>query len=127
MQITKNEFKLRDTRILKSIFDFSHLPEGYVFKGKISISSTIEVPKDVSTDKVVRCCETLTMGKEDGPFQILLKTITLFDITHIDSEDSLQTDATAICHPQALSVLADILHQLTKIHLGQPIDISIPQ
>lgn len=126
MLMTENKFELRETRVLKSVFDFSRLPEGYVFKGKISISSTIEVPKDINTDKVARCCETLTMGKDDDPFQILLKTISLFDIVHVGNEDSLQTDAATICNPQALGALADILHQLTILHLGQPIDIAIP-
>ena len=121
-----NKFAYKSTNILESRFDFSKLQGTISFSGEVMLSSTIAVPKNVNAENRVICILDLSLGQEDDPIQIQVKSQSIFEIQELENEETLHADAKTICFPQAGKELSKRIEEITRLHIGKPISIPIP-
>lgn len=98
-------------------------------QGEISISTSIGIPKDLSKHKIVKCdllVEAVSVVTRET--DIKFKSISIFDITTTDiSEDTLLKDAASYCIPIALRETEKKFEEISKILVGQSINLQLSQ
>lgn len=122
-----NEFKYRETVILKSELDFTRLQGSNDFRGDANLSTSVGISKDLEKNKTVRCMAELEIGGEEKAIRIYIKTTSVFDIQVLEDTETLRQDANAICLQRTLDELSQKLADLTRLHIGKEIKIAMPQ
>lgn len=122
-----NNFTYRETAILESQFDFSRLDKGLQFSGEVVLSATISTPQNPDQQKTVACTLDLSMGSEEDKMQLHVKSRSIFVLEGEINTDTLQDDAKAKCYPKAGEVLTERIAELTRLHIGKPLNIPIPR
>ncbi len=122
-----NGFTYKDTIILESQFDFSRLEESISFSGEVILSATISVPNDLERNKIVLCTLDLSLGTDADKLKLHIKSRSAFEIDNLTAIETLQEDAKAQCTPKAGEVLAERIAELTRLHIGKPLNIPISE
>ena len=122
-----NEFKYRETLILKSELDFTRLHGSNDFHGEATLSTSVGISKDLEKNRAVRCIAELEIGGEEKAIRIYIKTASVFDIQVLENTETLRQDANAICLQRTLDELSQKLAELTRLHIGKEIKILMPQ
>lgn len=98
-------------------------------EGEVSISTSIGIPKDLSKHKIIKCdllIEAVSVVTRE--IDIKFKSISIFDITAADiSVDTLLKDAAKYCVPIALRETEKKFEEISKILIGQPINMQLSQ
>lgn len=123
-----NKFKHNKTIITESKIDFAKLDEGISFNGEVAISVTIAVPKEPEAKRMIICTIEITMGQKDVD-NVSLHAISQssFDIEGDIEKENLQKDAQVICYPEAARITKNRIADITRLHVGVPINVPIPQ
>lgn len=122
-----NNFTYKETVILESQFDFSRLDKGLQFSGEVVLSTTIATPQNPDKQKAVACTLDLSMGADEDKIQLRVKSRSIFVLEGEVNIDTLQEDAKVKCYPKASEVLSERIAELTRLHIGKPLNISIPR
>ena len=122
-----NKFVYKNTNIIESQFNFNKLQESIAFDGEVMLSSTIAVPKNISENKIIVCILDLSLGHEDDPITLHVKSQSIFEIQELANKDELHKDAKEKCLPKAGQELSERIKEITRLHIGKPISIPIPK
>lgn len=121
-----NSFAYKDTVIVESQLDFSRFLKTEHLEGEVSLSSTISIPKDPEKVRNVICSIDLSLGDSSDVIYLHVKSRSVFEITGAIDAKTLEADAQEKCFPQACDLITKKIAQLTQLHIGSPLNISIP-
>lgn len=122
-----NSFIYKDTIIMESQLDFSRFEKGTSFSSEVSLSATISIPRDPEKNRKVICTIDLTFGSPSDVINLHVKSRSFFEIDGAIDAETLQKDAQEKCYPKAGECLTEKIAELTRLHIGSPLNIPIPQ
>ena len=121
-----NDFTHKNTAIIESEFDFSRVHNTIKFSGEVCLATTISIPKDPKNNKIVVLTLDLSMGSKEDEIQLHVKSRSFFEITKDVDIETLRDDVKEQCYPVASQELSQRIAELTSLHIGKPMNISIP-
>lgn len=121
-----NQFKLLNTSILKSELDFTKAKSSLEFSGSANLSASISIPKDLEKNKIIHCILQLLIGGAEQKIRIFIKTVSVFEIETLENAEELRKDAQNICLPKATEEMSLKIQELTRLHTGTALQISLP-
>lgn len=121
-----NSFTYKDTAIIESEFDFSRSDKGLKFSGEVFLSTTISIPKNLENNRTVILTLDLSMGSKESTLYLHVISRSFFEIEGLVNSETLHDDVQAECYPKAGEVLSEKIAELTRLHIGKPLNIPIP-
>lgn len=122
-----NSFNYKKTVLLKSELKFSNIENEINYSGEITLSTTFAIPRDPNEKKIVVLTLDLSFGSENDSIQLNVVSRSFFEILECDSLGTLQDDVRTKCYPKASEELSERIAELTKLHVGRALKISIPR
>lgn len=121
-----NNFTYKNTAIVESEFDFSRIEKGIKYSGEVCLSTTISIPKDPESNRTVVLTLDLSLGSKEEKIQLHVMSRSFFEIEGDVNIDTLHDDVQEKCYPKAGEVLSEKIAELTRLHIGNPMNIPIP-
>ena len=120
-----NQFEHKETQIVKSMLDFSRVSDSFSFSNNASLSIAIAISRDLEHFPSLKSKAVFEFGSENDPISIYVEIVSVFNITHLDKE-TLKEESETFCRPYIIDELRRKIAELTKLHIGTPLQIPIP-
>ena len=121
-----NKFTHKKTVIKESRFDFSKLEAGINIKGEAMLSVSLAVPKNPETNRMIVCTLEVTLGEDTDRIKLYVASQSTFSIDGEICQATLHRDAEEQCYPEAGRIMKERIAEITRLHVGTPLNIPIP-